>query len=127
MAHREKRYALSIPVLLAQADGICQELQGEQLYKRNRKGEIALKAKIASKNVDEFTALMLPLVAGPRERLRFGNQLNRHSILHGESTTYDTFENSCRAISFVSYSAWALATCTPTGGRQVSHSSQTGA
>ncbi len=34
--------------------------------------------------------------------------LNRHAILHGESTTYDTRLNSCRAMSLLVYVAWVV-------------------
>ena len=121
-AHREACYALSIPVLLAQADGICQELHGVQLYKRNRNGEIALKPKIEALGVDSSDALMLapllkplPIVASQRDRRPGSDLLNRHAVLHGESTNYDTLRNSCKAISLLSYAAWALSTCQPRG------------
>lgn len=124
-AHREGRYALSIPVFLAQADGICQELHGVQLYKQ-RKGVIALKTRVDSQGIDGASALMLapllealPIVATQDGRAPGSTLLNRHAVLHGESTTYDTLINSCRAISLLSYAAWALSSCR-TANRSIS-------
>jgi hypothetical protein len=37
IAHERKEYELSIPVFLAQADGICQDLSGRQLYRKRGK------------------------------------------------------------------------------------------
>lgn len=115
-AHRSKTYALSIPVFLAQADGICQELHGVQIYSKDRSThEPALKRKVEEVDLDRLTTLLLtplltdmPLTASPRRRATATVRFNRHAILHGEAVDYDTFENSCRAISFLSYSAWAL-------------------
>lgn len=116
-AHNQKLYAVSTPVFLAQADGICQELHdGVQLFKRLRgSGELALKKKAQSLYIGDFEMAMLapllepmPIVANAHERILSSNQLNRHAILHGESLDYGTFENGCRAISLLTYSAWAL-------------------
>lgn len=115
-AHRSKTYALSIPVFLAQADGICQELHGVQIYSKDRSThQPALKQIVEKQDLDRFTIPLLaplltdmPLTAGMKQRATAKARFNRHAILHGEALDYDTFENSCRAISFLTYSAWAL-------------------
>lgn len=112
-AHRAHQYALSIPVFLAQADGICQELMGVQLFKKDRDTREPVLRKEAEP-LDSVSALMLtplintmPIMYGPQKREP--GVLNRHAVLHGESTDYDTRENSCRAISLIGYVSWALA------------------
>lgn len=90
-AHDEGKYDLSIPVLLAQADGICAEVTGVQAYSR-RDGVPKLAAVI---NTDALTplvaALFYPLIsptpisASAPERAQANAQiLNRHAVLHGE-------------------------------------------
>jgi hypothetical protein len=113
-AHRRGEYALSIPVLLAQADGICQQLTGEQLYSC-RKGipKLASAPKILA--ISPFVRSMLspiiepaPISADQQHRAERVDILNRHAVLHGESTDYDNRLNSYRAISLVAYVAWIL-------------------
>lgn len=111
-AHRAQQYALSIPVFLAQADGICQALMGVELFKKDRDTREPVLRKEAE-SLDSVSALMLaplintmPIMYGPQKR--DPGMLNRHAILHGEATDYDTRENSCRAISLIGYVSWAL-------------------
>lgn len=119
-AHQQKMYAVSTPVFLAQADGICQEMHGVGLYKKHRDGDLVLKRKIQPLEIGHIEKAMLtplievlPIIANTHERPLNSNQLNRHAILHGESLDYGTFENSCRAISLLSYSGWALRALIP--------------
>ena len=95
-AHRREDYALSIPVFLAQADGICKELVGVQLYAR-RNGIPQLAASLEVEDSTPFReSLLCPLVepnpisAGEKERAGLPDPLNRHAILHGDSFDYDT-------------------------------------
>jgi hypothetical protein len=86
---------------LAQADGICHELTGEQLYARDRKdNRPRLAAKLEDVETDDFllASLIGPLVtptavsATVKERVNLLKDiLNRHLVLHGESldTTVD--------------------------------------
>lgn len=109
-AHRRGEYILSIPVLLAQADGICHKITGVQLYSR-----IKLASFLEKQGMSPFVRSMLspitepaPISANENERAEMIDIFNRHSILHGESTDYDNKLNSCRAISLVAYVAWIL-------------------
>jgi hypothetical protein len=117
-AHKRCEYELSVPVILSQADGICQELIGIQLYKRINKGK-QVTPKTAE-FVKQFasdtymTALLqpfcelLPISSSENERKQLGNILNRHAILHGESYEYDIEINSLKAISLINYVTKAL-------------------
>jgi len=117
-AHAREDYAASVPLFLAQADGICSSLTGEELYAK-RDGRPKL-AEVLSGLDEQFliTALLTPLLepsplsANKQERARMGPSadeiLNRHLVLHGLSTTYDNRRNSCRAMSLIAYVAWVL-------------------
>jgi hypothetical protein len=113
-AHRAGNYALSIPVFLAQADGICKEITGEQLYSR-RNGMPKLASILLTPDMSPLSKSFLapivepmPISASAIEREQMDNILNRNAILHGESTDYDNRLNSCRAISLLVYVAWIL-------------------
>jgi hypothetical protein len=114
-AHEAGQYELSIPVLLAQADGICLELTGIQLYSKRDGKTTRVSEAVATFDVDSFTAALLhpltevfPVIFNSRERAGLSDILNRHAILHGESVTYGTHINSCKAISLLAFTAWAL-------------------
>ena len=108
-AHASAEYALTIPVLLAQADGVCQELMGEQLYKKENK-QPATKPKVEETTDSDHRAaflhaftIPLPISASQKERGTNFTGLNRHAVLHGESTNYNSEINSLKAISLVLY------------------------
>jgi hypothetical protein len=116
-AHRRGEYDLSIPILLIQADGICQDFLGVQLYSR-RAGRPVTAQAIAERGLthDSFEAaflhlfeLALPISASagkwPSQR---SAAFNRHSILHGESVDYGTEINGLKTISLIYYVASAL-------------------
>lgn len=114
-AHRRGEYALSIPVFLAQADGVCHKITGVQLYSKNRNGIPKLADVLLTPDISKLTASMLtpiiepsPITASSKSREGMTNILNRHAVLHGESTDYDNRLNSCRAISLLVYVAWIL-------------------
>jgi len=113
-AHQKEEYALSVPVFLAQADGICADLVGVQLYSR-RDGAPQIASCPHIKNASPFEASLLypltiptPITASKGERAASTDLLSRHAVLHGESTTYDTRVNSNRALSLLVYVAWVL-------------------
>jgi len=108
-AHRRKEYCLSIPLFLAQTDGICKEIIRQYLFmKSNRKPQTAI-------YVDQITndtfmaailsplAEILPINASENERPRNFNGLNRHMVLHGESLDYGSKVNGLKAISLINY------------------------
>jgi hypothetical protein len=111
-AHRSGEYALSIPVFLAQADGICYQTINVQLFSKERKCPKPRTASYVEEMVltDAFMAALLeplriPLpISGPIDRLPSTEDiLNRHAILHGRSTQYGTRSNSLKAISLLHY------------------------
>ncbi|HKI83818.1 MAG TPA: hypothetical protein VKA63_05715, partial [Candidatus Krumholzibacteria bacterium] len=113
-AHRAGKYFLSTPVILIQADGICQDVLGVQLYSR-RSGRPVL-ARAFEGRSDEAILMSLiaplleplPLTASSKERQDSQPALNRHVVVHGESVDYGKREVSARAISFLAYVTWVL-------------------
>ena len=117
-AHREGKYGLSIPVFLTQADGIFWERtpQNQSLFitkqRKRASGEYA--SHISGRYIEIWLhplSLLLPLWMNKSERDDRSDSfvgLNRHQVLHGESTDYDTEQNSLKAISLLSYLQWIL-------------------
>lgn len=108
-AHRRSEYDLSIPVFLAQADGICKETIDYYLFmKRNGKPQTALYVEQIAADT-YMSALLsplaksLPINKSEKERDPDFTGLNRHMVLHGESLDYGTKVNSLKAISLISY------------------------
>jgi len=112
-AHRRGDYIASVAIWLIQSDGLCFDRTGEQLFgKNNGKMRIAgqLKNGKSPLTVSALTALIepTPISAGRSDRQTLVNYLNRREVLHGESLDYGNELNGCRAISLVTYVAWAL-------------------
>lgn len=113
-AHERKEYYLSIPVLLAQSDGICKNAVGHYLFmKQNQKPKVAL--YVETLTADTFQSALLspltvsaPIHASEHQRGPGFNQLNRHMVLHGESLDYGTELNGAKAISLINYVSQVL-------------------
>jgi hypothetical protein len=115
-AHREKQYALSVPVFLSQADGICAQLLGVGFYSR-QKGRPKTAGPAERFRGSEFmSSLLEPLrVSGAlnafeNERHQYPDILNRHEVLHGKSVDYATAISSFRAFSLLAYVGSAVVT-----------------
>ncbi|MFA6979389.1 MAG: hypothetical protein WC209_08710 [Ignavibacteriaceae bacterium] len=107
-AHKSKKYALSVPVFLSQADGICKEVTTYGLFFKNKKLP-KTKAYVDTLNKDSFfisylepLRIVLPIIFSDKyldEDVKF----NRHKILHGEDFTYGNELISLKAFSLLSY------------------------
>lgn len=113
-AHRRCEYELSIPVFLAQTDGICKEVVNEHFFmKQNKRPRTATYVEQIA--ADTYRAALLsplahslPIGASEKERGPGFTELNRHMVLHGESLDYGTKTNSLKAISLINYVAHVL-------------------
>ncbi len=113
-AHRRQEYELSIPLLLAQTDGICKDVVNEYLFiKHNKKPRTAIYVEQIA--ADSYRAAILspltqtlPIGATENERPEDFHSLNRHMVLHGESLDYGNKVNSLKAISLINYVAHVL-------------------
>jgi hypothetical protein len=114
-AHERGDFELSIPVFLAQADGICKERTNRLLFRRKgNKPEIA-KYVETHIGVDTYRAALMsplakehPISLSESQRPPEFNGLNRHQVLHGESITYHTEINSLKAVSLLAFLSWVL-------------------
>lgn len=113
-AHRNRDYCLSIPVLLAQTDGICKEVVDQYLFmKKDKKPRTAIYVEQLA--ADTYKAALLsplaasmPISASAHEREEGFNLLNRHMVLHGESLDYGNQINGLKALSLINYVSQAL-------------------
>lgn len=115
----ELGYALSVPVFLAQADGIFSVITGtgtESAFnkvkgKSTTKGSEWLESRIADepRAVDLLPSLLglgeLHVLKSAKQRLPMPTddvpELNRHQVLHGEVSDYGTQLNSLKAFSLL--------------------------
>lgn len=125
-AHRQGKYTLSIPALLAQSDGICHGILAAYLFtKRKREGttESAIQRVLEQTTVfgeaiplGVLQDLLLDPLKGSssiRERTDKREEkrkldpgygpLNRHGVLHGIDLDYPTEANGLRAIVILDY------------------------
>ena len=114
-AHRQRDYELSIPVMLAQADGIGEEIFGKDVSPSSQQSrKVDARKKFVEGKIDSATKKMfgdyyslitsqLPINAGESERTKFDSPLNRHLVLHGISTDYATEVNALKTVSWLQY------------------------
>ncbi len=113
-AHRRGEYALSIPLLLAQTDGICMEVVKHSLFrKRDKKPQTAeyVEQMAADSVMSAFLsplAQTLPINESEKEKAPGSIALNRHEVLHGVSLDYGTTTNGLKAVSLINYVACIL-------------------
>ncbi|GIV65173.1 MAG TPA: hypothetical protein DCE76_07100 [Anaerolineaceae bacterium] len=110
-AHKRGEYELSIPIFLAQTDGVCYEVINQYLFMRVR-GEKKPSTAIYVDSIASDTfrhALLsplsqpLPISASKNERDKSFNELNRHQVMHGESLDYGTEINGLKSVSLLNY------------------------
>ncbi len=115
-AHRAGDYELSIPVMLAQADGIAHDTIGKNIPRFSIYTQFEPKKKEIKKAIDQFGGeallgsaivdvllIKMPLNASESDAELIKGVLNRNQILHGVDTDYATLTDSCRAISWLDY------------------------
>lgn len=112
-AHLSGQYLVSIPVLLAQVDGICFDVANAHFFMgRERPKVLAFAVEFAGSQISR--AFLAPLESemtialSEKVRPQGFNGLNRHMVLHGESVDYGTKENGLRAISLLNYMSQSL-------------------
>lgn len=109
-AHRCCDYELSIPVMLAQADGIGREIFGFSPYepgKRNFRKHIEQKVDplLGKCFRDYFLCVIreLAIKKSTRSDTKPPFPLNRHLVLHGISSDYATEVNALKTVSWLQY------------------------
>ena len=63
--------------------------------------------RVIAEVIEPLEQLATPNPEEPfKRRLLYQNGLNRNSVLHGESTNYPSYINSCKALSWLQYMIW---------------------
>jgi hypothetical protein len=105
-AHNEQIYELSVPVFLIQSDGICHDMTGHHYFHKRYELKQYLETNLSEQVFSDYLKPLkekIPLSFHENDRGENFNKLNRHTILHGESTEYATKVNSLKAVSFMAY------------------------
>ncbi len=118
MAHRQRRYAIAIPTLLAQADGMAFDILGTSLYSVGKSSGAlreVLGALQGTPEIHWLEPILVPLLEGTTISVPTGQRdtrqriepsygpLNRHGVLHGLDNRYARRVNSCRALVMIDY------------------------
>lgn len=110
-AHRRGDYYLSVVTLLTQIDGIFTDATGHEFFTGKKRPRTAqLLDEVATTEI--WKSMLLPLGSKHAINLSEGERpagstlLNRHMVLHGESTDFGTELNSAKCVSLLNYSAW---------------------
>lgn len=127
--HRNAVYTLSIPAMLAQADGLCQELLGAQMFGKERSTPTSPRTAAAlDKSLASITYAGKRINVSLAEKIRLGSlrllnglsentaardqlktcgqevsPLNRHGVLHGLDVDYPNEANSLRCILLLDF------------------------
>ena len=107
-AHREKKFNLSIPVFLAQADGMWRDKFDDSVFTGKGRAHVA---RLPDSPIADWLTIFrssIPLWESESRRDSSFSGFNRHQILHGEIVNYGTEVNSLKAISFLSCLCWIL-------------------
>lgn len=108
-AHVRGEYALSIPVFLAQAEGMSVDILGKRLFSTENGAPktLSVVSGIELDEIDDFFLDPLktvgPINACEKDKDKFLVNFNRHEVLHGVTTDYDSGVNSYKAIALLKY------------------------
>lgn len=92
--HCNGAYEASVPIVLAQADGMILELTGKQLYVTGKPKHLVDSETLAG--LPEGLRLLAPLLAENQDKTTASGALRRHGILHGRELGYATLINSTK-------------------------------
>ena len=115
-AHRNGLYELSVPLLLAQADGVFSEGLGGSPFMSKPRTSARTTLATAAQSTWTREVLLSALWAqaavwmSENERGNSFSNLNRHQVLHGEVVDYGTEANSLKAASLLNYFAMLVET-----------------
>ena len=111
-AHRTAKYNLSVPVFLAQADGMWWDRFRLSLFAGRDRQRVASSEMPSDNSFDgamaEVFRAAIPLWLPRNQREEGFDEFNRHQVMHGESARYGTRTNSLKAISFLAFLQFLL-------------------
>jgi len=105
-AHREGRYALSIPVMLAQAEGLARDVMGLKLFSKAERPNARATGTLRLALISAFYEKANVVIRNTDELPQGFDGLNRHAVLHGIDSNYATEVNGLRAISLLNLVAF---------------------
>ena len=123
-AHDRSHYGVSIPAMLAQADGIHFDILDQHLFTKNNRRRLKrrLSERLESSQRFDFSSVVFvflrPLVrhsaleentqsrdSQPRTN-ESADPLNRHGVLHGIDLTYATELNGLKTVALLDFLEW---------------------
>ncbi len=111
-AHREGKYTPSVPVFLAQADGITHDVVRKHIFQESTRKDLRRSLPPSEYGFAEAILNLLVLRKLPLWKPGQGtspeDHLNRHRVLHGTSVDYGNEINSLKAVSFLAWVPWAM-------------------
>ena len=112
-AHRQGKYTLSVPAFLTQVDGFFYDRCDANLFYGKGRKELwkrveAMPNELTRMYLRTLLNTRLPLLLREECRPDDFSGLNRHQVLHGLVTDYDSEENSLKAVALLYYCAFVL-------------------
>jgi hypothetical protein len=107
--HREARFHASIPLVLAQIDGLVYDVARASFYDPKRRERLYAANTMAGH--PEGLAALAEILGKPRRKTTSSvlDLPYRHGVLHGRDLGYATLENSTKAFcAFAALREWAL-------------------
>ncbi len=105
--HRAGAYDASLPIVLAQIDGLCRDVTGRKFFDDGKKGEPLVDDRTLA-GLDEGLPVARRWFSRPAKGTSWDGTGSRHAIAHGRELAYDTRENSTKAlVLMLSVIEWA--------------------
>lgn len=116
-AYESNYFAVTIPCIFSQIDGICVEKLGGELFQRIKKEGVKVPKAVKNLKLSDndsiwsilafclFESNMNPVLMNNYERKMITDEIfiNRHQIIHGEDYSYATKLNTVKAFSLLAY------------------------
>ncbi len=105
--HRDGAYEASIPIMLAQIDGLCRDVTDKDFFDDGKKGESLVDDGTLA-GLDEGLPVARAWFNKRARRTSWDGRGSRHAVVHGRELAYDTQENSTKAlVLMLSVIEWA--------------------
>jgi hypothetical protein len=104
--HVAGAYEASVPIVLAQVDGIVRDLTGQSFYEKRPPEHLRDRGTVAG--IDEGLSSLTVLFSKDMRESGVSGVLSRHGILHGRELGYDSLINSTKCfVLLVAVVEWA--------------------
>jgi hypothetical protein len=104
--HAAGHYEASVPIVLAQIDGIVLDVTGKPFFEHKDTSHLRDDSTIAG--VPEGLEVVAAVLSQPVKKTASTGELHRHGVLHGRELGYDTLKNSTKAfVALLAVLEWA--------------------